>query len=252
MPIEIDPNTPMTPAYIHKILYSYQDTLFYAALEETDRKIVDFSLMLASKGTHPKDNLHSQSYARLCEIFNLNFDFSSTSQEKNMDTENKPSKKHIACISYSCGTNLAKDYEFANNMEFASCCNSNIPGMYCISTLSQQRCPMYSPDESLYASYQFSHDDINYDYTVHTYRHIYGDIHYQIFDQDKNLINELKFDPLTHLTIDSNELSSELKSIVKEIHHNIFYSQSFDLSELPAEEQNPKDNKKSYLATLIS
>jgi hypothetical protein len=54
------------------------------------------------------------------------------------------------------------------------------------------------------------------------------------------------------LTIDSNELSSELKSIVKEIHHNIFYSQSFDLSELPAEEQNAKDNKKSYLATLIS
>jgi hypothetical protein len=248
---------------VAKLLYQFQDTLFYAALDPGDRIIIDTALQLANNGNDLKQALFPQAYARMIEIINSSVDNLNliNQSDTNMNTENNslkissentPSKKHIACTSYSCGTNLSKDYEFANNMEFASCCNSNIPGMYCISTLSPQRCPMYSPDESLYASYQFSHDDINYDYTVHTYRHIYGDIHYQIFDQDKNLINELKFDPLTHLTIDSNELSSELKSIVKEIHHNIFYSQSFDLSELPAEEQNPKDNKKSYLATLIS
>jgi hypothetical protein len=248
---------------VAKLLYQFQDTLFYAALDPGDRIIIDTALQLANNGNDLKQALFPQAYARMIDIINLSVDnlnlinqlgtnMNTENNSLKISSENTPSKKHIACTSYSCGTNLAKDYEFANNMEFASCCNSNIPGMYCISTFSPQKCPMYSPDESLYASYQFSHDDINYDYTVHTYRHIYGDVHYQIFDQDNNLINELKFDPLTHLTIDSNELSSELKSIVKEIHHNIFYSQSFDLSELPAEEQNAKDNKKSYLATLIS
>jgi hypothetical protein len=121
-----------------------------------------------------------------------------------------------------------------------------------MSALSPTKCPFYSPDESLYASYQFSHNDVNYDYTVHTYRHIYGDIYYQIFDQENNLINELKFDSLTHLSIDPNELAIELKSIVKQVHHNIYYSQSSDLSEIEIQKEDSLNNKKSYLATLIS
>jgi len=250
----------MTPANIYQMLYSYQDTLFYAALDSEHRQIVDVAIQVTQKGHHPKDALFHKAYKTLCKIFNVDFGPQSfaqvfltpSSEVLNSGSEKKPLKNYIACTSYSCSTNLSKDYEYANPVEFASCSNSSVPGMYCISPTSPAQCPAYKADQSLYASYQFSHDDINYDYTVHTYRHIYGDIHYQIFDQDNNLINELRFDSLTHLSIDPNELSNELKSIVKEVHHNIFYSESFPLSELQSEQEISQDNKKSYLATLIS
>ena len=74
----------------------------------------------------------------------------------------------------------------------------------------------------------------------------------QIFDQENNLINELKFDSLTHLSIDPTELAIELKSIVKQVHHNIYYSQSSELSEIEIQKQDFIKNKKSYLATLVS
>ena len=237
-----------------KLLYQFQDTLFYAVLDSADRTIIDTALQLANDGQNIKEALYPQAYARMIEIINMSVDNLKLLNEagKNADSEPTPYKKHVACTSYSCGTNLSKDYEFANNVEFASCSNSSVFGMYCTRALSPTKCPFYSPDESLYASYQFSHDEINYDYTVHTYRHIYGDIYYQIFDQENNLINELKFDSLTHLSIDPNELAIELKSIVKQVHHNIYYSQSSELSEIEIQKQDFIKNKKSYLATLIS
>jgi hypothetical protein len=267
MQFVVDPNMEMTPSNIFQMLYSYQDTLFYAALDSEHRQIVDVAIQVTQKGHHPKDALFHKAYKTLCKIFNVDFGLQSfaqvfltpSSEDLNYDPKGqipfpkeKPIKNHIACTSYSCGSNLSNDYEYANAVEFASCSSSSIPGMYCIAATCQTQCPVYKADQSLYASYQFSHDDINYDYTIHTYRHIYGDIHYQIFDQDNNLINELKFDSLTHLSIDPNELSNELKSIVKEVHHNIFYSESFPLSELQSEQEISQHNKKSYLATLIS
>lgn len=244
----------MSTSNIAKLLYQFQDTLFYAALDPADRTIMDTALRLANDDQDLKQSLYPQAYARMIEIINMSVDNLKliNQSDKNMDSETPKFKKHITCTSYSCGTNLSKDYEFANNIEFASCSNSSVSGMYCMSALSLTKCPFYSPDESLYASYQFSHNDVNYDYTVHTYRHIYGDIYYQIFDQENNLINELKFDSSTHLSIDSNELAIELKSIVKQVHHNIYYSQSSDLSEIEIQKEDSLNNKKSYLATLIS
>jgi trans-2-enoyl-CoA reductase len=239
---------------IAKLLYQFQDTLFYAVLDSDDRTIIDTALRLANDDQDLKESLYPQAYARMIEIINMSVDNLKLIKEagKNMDLETPTFKKHVACTSYSCGTNLSKDYQFANNIDFASCSNSSVSGMYCMSALSPTKCPFYSPDESLYASYQFSHEGTNYDYSVHTYRHIYGDIHYQIFDQENNLINELKFDSLTHLSIDPTELAIELKSIVKQVHHNIYYSQSSELSEIEIQKQDFIKNKKSYLATLIS
>ena len=239
---------------IAKLLYQFQDTLFYAVLDSDDRTIIDTALRLANDDQDLKESLYPQAYARMIEIINMSVDNLKLIKEagKNMDSETPTFKKHVACTSYSCGANLSKDYQFANNIDFASCSNSSVSGMYCMSALSPTKCPFYSPDESLYASYQFSHGETNYDYSVHTYRHIYGDIHYQIFDQENNLINELKFDSLTHLSIDPTELAIELKSIVKQVHHNIYYSQSSELSEIEIQKQDFIKNKKSYLATLIS
>ena len=239
---------------IAKLLYQFQDTLFYAVLDSDDRTIIDTALRLANDDQDLKESLYPQAYARMIEIINMSVDNLKLIKEagKNMDSETPTFKKHVACTSYSCGANLSKDYQFANNIDFASCSNSSVSGMYCMSALSPTKCPFYSPDESLYASYQFSHGETNCDYSVHTYRHIYGDIHYQIFDQENNLINELKFDSLTHLSIDPTELAIELKSIVKQVHHNIYYSQSSELSEIEIQKQDFIKNKKSYLATLIS
>lgn len=251
--------------YFKGMYLSEDNTLFSFGLTEDQLNLISLTVEICSKGVHPILILSNDGYQELMQI--TGFDFNKilldtaksiiseypnniSTQEPTLDSVNPI--KTISCKSYSCGTNLSVDYEFANPVDFATCSNNNINGMYCIAATQQYRCPFYQQDGETFATYELSHGEDLYTYSVDRYRHVHGHILFTIYDQDRNLLNELTFDSETYSSISKQDFNTELKSIVNEIHKNLFYKNEFSLVDSTPQETLNVDLTKSYIATLIS
>jgi hypothetical protein len=248
-----------------KSAYLSENSLLSSNLTEAQLHMIELTSEICAKGTHPILILSSTSYEDLMGITGLNFNkilldtaksiiseypINTSTQEPKVDSVN--TNKTIACVSYSCGKSLSKDYEFANTVEFATCSNKEINGMYCIAANQQYRCPMYKQDSQTFASYELTYAEDTYTYSVDRYRHVHGHTLFAIYDQNRNLLNQLTFDPETYSTISKEDFNLELKSIVNKIHKNLFYKNEFSLIDSTVEETQNIDLPKSYIATLIS
>ena len=262
------------------IIYNYleqtypKDGLLYNSLDEEDKNILEISILCLKKSINPKAVLTDQAFNRLIEFTGIHFELIPVDEFTSLETLDAPSSfiislhtinnkqespkvetqdnlKSISCKSYSCGSNLSQNYQFANNVNFATCANSNVPGMYCMYAIAQHECPFNSPDITEYATYNLINDKTIYNYSVTKYRHIYGDTLFHIYDQDKNLLNELSFTPEVYSSIKPEDLSNEIKSIVTEIHRNIFYKDEFSLTQSNSQDLITTIPTKSYIATLI-
>lgn len=248
-----------------KTAYLSENSLLSSNLTEAQLYIISFTSEICAKGLHPILILSNDGYEELMQITGLDFNkilldtaksiiseypTNTSIQEPKLDSVNP--NKVIACQSYSCGTSLSKDYEFANTVDFATCSNKEINGMYCIAANQQYRCPMYKQDSETFASYELSHGEDLYTYSIDRYRHVHGHILFTIYDQDRNLLNQLTFDPETYSSISKEDFNTELKSIVNEIHKNLFYKDEFSLVDSTLQETSNVDLTKSYIATLIS
>ena len=257
----------------------HPDSLFVSNLTDDQINIVELSTMFCKNGKHPGTVLTSDSYVQLKQITGIDFDkliigvedsfvtpvptydsflesllnknIHTTTQETDNVDSVKPNKI-ISCKSYSCGNNLSKDYEYANSVDFPSCSNPNIIGMHCVSPNECYRCPFYTQDSELFSTYELSYLEDTYSYTVNKYRHVNGNSVYQIFDYQNNLLNELSFSLEDHSAISPEDFNVELKSIVNQLHKNIYFENEFSLTESTLEESDSIISKKSYFATLIS
>lgn len=248
------------------------DTLYYQALSDYEKDLMGFVLKLVNKNVHPVSYLNPEAYVYLKNFTNIDFDnikFGSNSEQVTLsvpvDIYTVPAKlsiplkiditsqlpKQSACYYYSCANNLSEEYQFANPVEFATCANKEVDSMYCRVTIDHSRCPSFKPDFIEYAQYVFDHEESQYRYNVIKYRHKYGNHIFHIYDQNNNLLNELTYDFDTYSKINQEDLSNEIKSIVKEIHNNIFYKEPHTFTEETLEKE-PKAQTKSYLATLVS
>lgn len=241
-----------------------KDGLLYASIDQESQDILELAITALKAQVNPKSLLNPIAYQKLQNFTGVDFDaipeqeFISFSFDKTNNTQEtskvdtQDNIKSIACKSYSCGSVLSENYEFANNVEFATCSNSDINGIYCISSSRQYACPVYVPDTTEYASYDLVHENAVYNYSVLKHRHKYGNIIFHIYNQNKDLLNELSFSIDNYLTINPEDLANEIKSIVTQIHRNIFYKDEFSLAESSQNDSSNTVSAKSYIATLIS
>lgn len=236
---------------------------FIKDLNEEDANLIELCCGILSSGYHPCSSFSSEVIDRIYKITNVNFNnfivpdaLIPSSPSLDLLSENKPFDpdtnipSNVACSFFSQNNNLSQDYEYANTVDVPTCSNSQINGIYCISSNYQNRCPFYKADYSRIATHIINESNKQYVYKVYKYRTVDSRIIVSIFNQDNVLVNQLGYFTEAISQLPQGAFEEEMLSIINEVHAKAFFDTAGNFeTDYPLIEQS---NSKSYISTLIS
>jgi hypothetical protein len=151
-----------------------------------------------------------------------------------------------ACKNFSCAENISDNYRYANIVPVPTCSHpKNESTIYCGFISKMNVCPLYEPDTKKYTEIKVL-DSV---YTVNFSRTKNGNILFDIFDQENNLVNQLSFYADVYNSLDKEDIILDLQKTVETVHQNISTVPSQSVS-IPVElQQKPKG---SYILSLVS
>ncbi len=236
--------------------YIISSPSYKAVYTEEQRALIELLFSAFDAGVDPKGIINKKGEKTILELLGLDLSNipSFASEKVAVELENPPIKidtSEVICRSFSNHKDLSDDYNYANPVHQYTCSHKDVAGNLCVLPARQSRCPYYSPDFNLHATYTLVQNSDVY-FNVYKHRSVSGFSVYTVYDNKNNLIHNLSYDANTVYDNSKEDFNTELESIVLQTYSYVEKDPKFNYVYHNQKPEVLNDSSKSYIATLVS
>ena len=225
----------------------------YKNASTEDKFLLDIVYATLAAGSHPSQVLTPEAIKQVKKLTAVDLSkikcpdskISSKSVPETFNPEDIP--ETAVCINYSCGDNVSKNYQYANQTNFGTCACDKINSMYCTSPFSQKHCPYFVADYSLFATHIIDENIVYKSYKERTSTEYI----ISVYDSNNNLLTKLNYPPSVINEIPDGSLEEEITDIVKNIHNSTFNAQDYSFVSQFLNSSESTVPSKPYISALI-
>jgi hypothetical protein len=236
--------------------YVISSPSYKAVYNEEQRALIELLYSAFDAKVDPNGIINAKGKKTIFDLLSLDLDSLPpfASEKLATDLQNPPIKidtTQVICRSFSNHKDLSDDYNYANPVHQYTCSHKVVDGNICVLPSRQSRCPYYSPDFNLHATYTLVQNSEVY-FNVYKHRSVSGFSVYTIYDNKNNLIHNLSYDSNTVYDNSKEDFNDELESIVLQTYSYVDKDAKFYYRYHNQKSEVLNDSSKSYIATLVS